>query len=324
MKVQVLVTGAAGYIGSVAVETLLKENYIIVAVDNLSTGYKEAIFNSTNFYRGDIGDTNLLEEIFSKNKIDIVLHFAGFTLVEESVRDPYKYFDNNFCQAQNMLDVMIRFNVKKIVFSSTCAVYGEPNKEEIPIKEETKTKPINPYGESKLLFEQALKWYKNHHNLDYIALRYFNVAGASENRGENHNPETHLIPLIIKALKDKNYQLSVYGNDYPTKDGTAIRDYIHVVDLIYSHINAIEILLNNKIHSEVYNVGYGHGYSVLEIVNAAKEVFKKNVNYKICKRRSGDPAILIADSSKIQKELQWKPKHDNIYEIIRSASKFIK
>lgn len=323
MKSNILLTGAAGYIGSIATEILLKEHYNVIALDNLSTGYKEAIFNNVPFFQGSVGNSDLLEAIFSKHKVDVVLHFAGFTLVEESVREPHKYLDNNFCQPQNMLDVMIRCNIKKIVFSSTCAVYGKPDKNEIPIKEETKTKPINPYGQSKLLFEQALKWYKDNHNLNYIALRYFNVAGASENRGEKHNPETHLIPLVIKALKNKNYKLSMYGKDYPTNDGTAIRDYIHVVDLIYSHINAIDTLLNNNGHSNIYNVGYGHGYSVLEIIKAACEVFKKDINYNICERRPGDPPVLIADPRRIQKELNWKPRLDNIHEIIRSASKFI-
>ncbi|MBI3590425.1 MAG: UDP-glucose 4-epimerase GalE [Candidatus Melainabacteria bacterium] len=324
MKSKILVTGAAGYIGSIASEMLLEEGYEVLAVDDLSTGHMEAIPPNIPFFNTNIGNTASVEKIFKENKIDIVLHFAGAALVEESMRDPLKYFDINFCQAQNLLDVMIRFNVKKIVFSSTCATYGIPKPDDIPIKEETQTKPINPYGESKLAFEKALAWYKQNHNLDYIALRYFNVAGASKKHGENHNPETHLIPLVIRAANNKNYELSVYGNDYPTKDGTAIRDYIHVADLIHAHIRALEILITNKKHEIIYNIGYGHGYSVLEIVNSAKEVLKKDIQYKLCKRRPGDPPVLIADSSKIRKDLNWQPKHDDIREIIMSASNFIK
>ena len=218
---------------------------------------------------------------------------------------------------------MILFNVKKIVFSSTCAIYGIPEPDKIPIKETTLTKPINPYGESKLLFENALKWYKNNCDLDYIALRYFNVAGASELRGERHNPETHLIPLVIKSVKRKDFTLKVFGNDYQTKDGTAIRDYIHVIDLIYAHILAINALVENKKHSNLYNIGYGEGISVLEIINAAKEVFNTEIPYQICDRRQGDPPILIANSRKIREELNWKPKLNNIGNIIHSASKFI-
>ena len=321
MSFTILVTGGAGYIGSIATEILLECGYHVVVLDDLSTGHKESLFKDVPFYNTNIGNKDSLKKIFSENRIDAVLHFAGAALVEESMRNPQKYFDINFCQAQNLLDVMILFNVKKIVFSSTCAVYGVPDEEAIPISEICKTKPINPYGESKLLFEQALEWYKKTYDLDYIALRYFNVAGATEQRKENHNPETHLIPLVIKALNDKNYELSIYGNDYPTKDGSAIRDYVHVIDLINVHIKAIEALINQKKHSDVYNVGYGHGYSVFEIVNAAKEIFNKDIPYRISPRRSGDPPILISNSNKVREDLNWKPKYDDIHEIIRSACK---
>ena len=320
----ILVTGAAGYIGSVATELLLEEGYKVIALDNLSGGHKENLFSNIDFYETDLGNVKILKEIFTNHKIDLVLHFAGKALVEESTKNPMLYFDNNVCQGQALLDVMILFNVKKIVFSSTCAVYGIPNEDEIPIKEETPTKPINPYGESKLLFEKMLEWYKNNHNLKYISLRYFNVAGASAKRGENHNPETHLIPLIIKSSKDTNYKLKIYGNDYPTKDGTSIRDYVHVVDLINAHIKAIDVLIKEEEHLNVYNVGYGHGYTVLEIVHAAKEVLNKNIDFSFSQRRIGDPPILIANSTKIKRDLKWEPKYDDIYEIIISTSKFIK
>jgi len=324
LKATVLVSGAAGYIGSVATEILLSEGYKIIVIDDLSTGHEKSLFDGVTFYKSTIGDSKTLKKIFSENKIDIVLHIAGAAIVSESVTNPLKYFDINFCQAQNMLDEMICFNVKKIVFSSTCAIYGIPKDSDIPIKEETETNPINPYGESKLLFENTLKWYKENHGIDFISLRYFNVAGATKKRGEKHNPETHLIPLILKAAHDKNYELMLFGNDYPTKDGTAIRDYIHVIDLNYAHLKAIETLLQNKSHNNFYNLGYGHGYSVLEIVNAAKEVLQKEINYKIGKRREGDAPVLIANATKIRTDLNWTPKHDNIYEIIKSASEFYK
>lgn len=320
----ILVTGAAGYIGSIATEILLQEGFNVIALDDLSTGYREALFDSVVFYNTSFGNTTELKKIFSTHKIDTVLHFAGAALVAESMKDPFKYFNINFCQAQDLLDVMLLFNVKKIVFSSTCAIYGIPNPDEIPIKESAEKKPINPYGESKLLFEKALESYKNSSGLDYIALRYFNVAGASKNRGERHNPETHLIPLAIRAIKNKNYELSIYGNDYPTKDGTAIRDYIHVIDLVYAHILAIKALVSNKKHETAYNIGYGQGYSVLEIVNSVQEVFKTKLPYKICERREGDPPALIADPKKIKEDLNWQPKFNDINEMIRSAGKFIK
>lgn len=323
MSHTILVTGAAGYIGSIATEILLQEGYNVIALDDLSTGHKEALFDSITFYNTSFGNTDELKNIFSKNKIDVVLHFAGAALVAESMKDPFKYFNINFCQAQNLLDVMILCNVKKIVFSSSCAVYGIPKPEEIPIKENNQTKPINPYGESKLLFEKALEWYKKTSGLNYIALRYFNVAGASKNRGEAHNPETHLIPLVIKAAKNKDYKLNIYGNDYPTKDGTTLRDYIHIIDLVYAHILAIEALINNKKHQNIYNIGYGHGYSVLEIVNSVQEVFKTKISYIISDKRPGDPPVLIADSRKIKEDLNWNPRFNDINEMIRSASKFI-
>ena len=323
MALTILVTGAAGYIGSIAIEILLKEGFKVIALDDLSMGFKESLFNNVPFYRTTIGNTEELKKIFTENKIDVVLHFAGAALVEESTKDPFKYFNINFCQAQNLFNTMVLYNVKQIVFSSTCAVYGIPDKKNIPISESCPTKPINPYGESKLLLEKALEWYKKNHNVEYIALRYFNVVGASENRGEKHNPETHLIPLVIKAAKNKSYELKIFGTDHKTNDGTAVRDYIHVVDLIYAHIQAINTLHLKKTFKNIYNIGYGHGYSVFEIVNAAKKVFETDIKYKICEKRAGDPPFLISDSTNIKKDLNWQPKLDNIHEIIMSASKFI-
>lgn len=317
----VLVTGGCGYIGSVATEILTSLDYKVIVIDNLSTGYRDNMSKDIPFYEIDIGNTDELKNIFSKHKIDVVLHFAGAALVGESVNNPKKYFDINFCQGQKLLNVMNLFNVNKFVFSSTCAVYGIPEEHEIPIKETCLTKPVNPYGESKLLFENLLKSSKDNNGLSYIALRYFNVAGSSKHHSERHEPETHLIPLVIRAAKNKDYKLNLYGKDYPTKDSTAIRDYVHVIDLIDAHICALNAILTNKNYSNVYNIGYNKGYSVLEIVNAAKEVLNTDIKYIITDRRAGDPPVLIADSSKIKKELNWKPKHDNIKEIISSASR---
>ncbi len=322
MKKIILVTGAAGYIGSIAVELLLKKDFKVIALDDLSTGHKECLFKEAIFYEGKIGDKNLLEKIFKENNIDCVLHIAGAALVEESMTNPAKYFDINFSQANIMLDTMINHNINKIVFSSTCAIYGSPKTETGLISEDDFKAPINPYGESKLAFEKLLTWYKENKSLEFIALRYFNVAGASESRGEYHNPETHLIPLILKAGKDKDYSFKLYGNDYNTKDGTAIRDYVHVVDLNHAHIKAIEALLNKNNKANFYNLGSGLGYSVLEIINATEKVLGKKIPYTISNRRPGDPPILIADTKKIKTDLNWNPEYKNIEEMILTANKF--
>jgi UDP-glucose 4-epimerase len=319
MSQTILVTGGAGYIGTIATEILLLKGFNVIVLDDLSTGYTNPILSELKFYNCNYGDKEALSKIFSENNIDTVMHFAGAALVEESVRNPAKYYDINFSQSVNMLDVMINHNIKKIIFSSTCAVYGIPVNGN-NISETTDTKPINPYGESKLLFENALKWYKEKYGLEYIALRFFNVAGATEKSGEKHNPETHLIPLVLKSINDRDFKLKVYGNDYPTNDGTAIRDYIHVVDLIEGHINALEAITKGKNYSNVYNLGYGHGYSVLEIIKAVEKVLNTKVNYEITDRREGDPPILVADTTNIKKDLNWIPKHDDIHEIIRTAS----
>jgi UDP-glucose 4-epimerase len=322
LKGKILVTGAAGYIGAIATELLISKGFEAVALDDLSTGHKESLFENIPFYEGKVGDKSILEKIFSEHKIDCVLHIAAAALVEESTKNPSKYFDINFSQPNIMLETMMSFGVNKIVFSSTCAVYGIPNDDQIPIKESNPKKPINPYGESKLVFEELLNWYKTNKGLDFIALRFFNVAGASMNRGEKHNPETHLIPLVLKSIKNKDYNFKIYGNDYPTKDGTTIRDYIHVLDLNHALINAIEALLDQKKHVNFYNLGYGQGYSVLEIVNAVKKVLGVEIPYTVTNRRPGDPAVLIADCRKVKEDLGWTPQYNNIEEIILSANRF--
>lgn len=322
MSKTILVTGGAGYIGGIATEILISKGYKVIILDDLSTGYKEDLPDEVLFYEVNLGEKEKVSSIFEENSIDAIIHFAGAALVSESTKNPKKYFDINFYQAMNLLNAMVEHNVKNIIFSSTCAVYGVPKEEEVPINEKTLTCPINPYGQSKLLFEGLLEEYKKTYGINHIALRYFNVAGASEKRGEKHDPETHLIPLAIKAAKDKAFDLTVYGNDYPTKDGTAVRDYVHVFDLIEGHIKALEALLNNKNFSNVYNLGYGHGYSVLEIIEATKKLLGVDIKYKISERRVGDPPILIADSQKIKKELNWQPKHDDLSSIIKSAYDF--
>lgn len=323
MKYNILVTGGAGYIGSVATELLLKEGHSVIVIDDLSTGHKNFIFNDCPFYQAKISDKLTLKKIFEEHKIDAVLHFAGAALVEESVKNPQKYFDINYYQALNLLNCMCEFNVKNIIFSSTCAIFGVPEKESIPIKEDCPVKPINPYGQSKLLFEKALEWYKTNHNINFIALRYFNVCGATENRGEMHTPETHLIPLILRSAKDKNYKLKIYGKNYDTKDGTTVRDYIHVIDLINAHILALTAIINKNNFSNFYNVGYGDGYSILEIINAVEKTLNIKVNFDFVDKRPGDPPVLVANSQKIMSELKWIPKHNDISKIVLSSLKFI-
>lgn len=315
----ILVTGGAGYIGSVACEELLKNDFNVIVIDDLSTGNKNAIFPESVFYNTRLNNKKALKEIFTTHHISAVLHFAGAALVSESVQNPQKYFDINFIDGIILIETMLEHNVKNIIFSSTCATYGIPKETDIPISENTKQKPINPYGESKLLFEQSLKWHSQNKGLKYIALRYFNVCGATKLRGEYHNPETHLIPLLLRSLKYKNEKFKIFGTDYPTPDGTTIRDYIHVVDLINGHIDALNALIENRSVNQEYNIGYGHGYSVLEIMKETEILFKQKVDFEFCDRRPGDPPILVANPAKIKKELGWNPIHDNISKIIEST-----
>ena len=313
----ILVCGGAGYIGSHMVLELIKKNYDVVVVDNLSNGHRELVDKNAKFYTCDIRDDSLMDNIIQKENVEAVIHFAAFSIVSESMIDPAKYYDNNILATLSLLNTMRRNKINKIVFSSTAAVYGEP--ESIPIHEDNSLRPINPYGETKLTIEKMLYWFDNAYNIKYSILRYFNVAGADENikTGEMHNPETHLIPIILKSILE-NKKIKIFGDDYPTQDGTCIRDYIHVTDLAIAHILALE-KLNKTNKSEIYNLGNGNGFSVMQIIKTAEKVTGKKINYEIAPRRIGDPAILIASSEKAKKNLNWQPKFYEPEKIISTA-----
>lgn len=315
---KILVTGGAGYIGSHAVKGLLEKGYEVVVVDNLETGHVEAIPAEIPFYIGDIRDRDFLDNVFKKENIEGVIHFAAHSLVGESVLNPLKYFHNNTYGLMVLLDVMKERNVDKIVFSSTAATYGEPKN--IPISEEEPTIPTNPYGESKLMMERMMKWADEAYGIRYVSLRYFNVAGASLDGsiGEDHRIETHLIPLVLQTALGIRENITIFGDDYATKDGTCIRDYIHIVDLINAHILALEYLIKNN-ESNIFNLGSEAGYSVKEIIDTAKKVTKLPIHIVQGERRAGDPSILIASSKKAKEVLGWNPQHTNIREIIETA-----
>lgn len=313
----ILVTGGAGYIGSHTVLQLLKRNEDVVIIDNLSKGHRDAVLGG-KLYKGDLRDSDFLEKVFHENDIEAVIHFAAYSLVGESVQKPIDYYDNNFISALNLLKKMKEHEVKKIIFSSTAAVYGEPK--HIPIVETETTEPTNPYGETKLSIEKMLKWCSKAYGIEYAALRYFNACGADESGkiGEDHRPESHLIPIVLQAALGKRENITIYGDDYETKDGTCIRDYIHVTDLANAHILALEHLRNNG-GSSIYNLGSGKGFSVKEVVDKAREVTGRKIPAVIGGRRAGDPGVLIASSEKIRKELGWNPMFDDIGKIIESA-----
>ena len=317
----ILVCGGAGYIGSHAVRQLIDKNENVVVVDNLETGHEDAIHPQAKFYKVDIRNEEELDKVFSENKIDEVIHFAANSLVGESMTNPLKYYNNNVHGTEVLLKVMIKHNVKKIVFSSTAATYGEPKN--IPILESDLTNPTNAYGETKLAMEKMMKWADISHGVKYISLRYFNVAGAHESGeiGEDHNPETHLIPLILQVPLGKREYISIFGDDYDTHDGTCIRDYIHVTDLVDAHILAVHKLREGS-SSNIYNLGSGNGFTVKEMINAAREVTGHPIPAKVCERRAGDPAKLVADSKKARTELGWNPKFENVEAMISSAWKW--
>lgn len=314
----ILVTGGAGYIGSHSVKVLLDRGFKVVILDSLITGNEEAIDPRTAFYKGDIADPELLSEIVHTEKIDAVIHFAARSLVGESVEKPDLYFHENTAKTNSFASNLIKLGVNKIIFSSTAAVYGVP--EQVPIVEETETNPINPYGFSKLMIEESFKWLEKAYGLKWMALRYFNAAGAvlDGSIGEDHTPESHLIPLILKTALGKREAISIYGTDYNTPDGTCIRDYVHVLDLAEAHILALEAL--EKGHSSgILNVGTGHGYSVHEVIDAAKGI--TGVDFPVVEgfRRAGDPDVLVAEASKIRQELGWEPRYSDLHTIIESA-----
>ena len=315
---RILVTGGAGYIGSVVVEELLKSGSSVTVIDDLSKGHREMLPRDIYFVEGNIRDRVLVEALLTVNKIEAVIHMAASSLVGESVQFPEKYFDNNVTAGKAMLDAMQSAGVNKIVFSSTAAVYGEPKRQ--PIVETDPLTPTNPYGESKLEFERELARRGEKNGLAFASLRYFNAAGATERCGELHDPETHLIPIIIQAAMKQISQVEIFGDDYPTADGTCVRDYIHVVDLARAHILALENLADG---SRTYNLGCGgSGYSVREVIDIAREVTGVEIPVKFADRRPGDPATLIASSDKIKQELGWKPEFQDLRVIIESAWQF--
>lgn len=314
----ILVTGCAGYIASVASKVLLEEGYEVVGLDNLSTGFKENIPEGLKFYEADICDEAAVSKILTENKIDAVLHFAAFIEVGESVQKPEKYFDNNYRKSVDFLKILEAHNIKSMVYSSTAAVYGMPKS--VPIKENFELKPINPYGEAKLQFEEELNK-ATQRGFQYIAFRYFNVCGAYGDYGECHQPESHLIPLVIDAALKKRDDIKIFGTDYKTHDATAVRDYIHVKDLVDAHLLALKELLakdSNKLN-RAYNLGYSKGFSVREIIDAVKSVTALEFLVVETERRPGDPDELIADSSDAINILGWKPKHNSIETIVKDA-----
>ena len=321
-KAKILIVGGAGYIGSINVKLFLDSNYDVIVVDNLNTGHISSVDKRAKFYQLDIRDKAKLNKIFKDEKIDAVVHFAALSLVGDSMKDPLSYFDNNVYGMISLLQAMQEANVNKIVFSSSAATYGE--QENMPLTEESSTAPTSVYGETKLMMEKIMKWCDLCIGVKYVSLRYFNAAGASEDGelGEDHNPETHLIPLILQVALNKRDHISIFGNDYPTRDGTCIRDYIHVEDLALAHIKAIEYLLNGN-ESNIFNLGSGEGQSVNEMIKTSEKVVNRSIKKEYVNRREGDPAILIASNKKAKEILNWK-NTKSLEDIISSAYNFHK
>ncbi|MDF9867825.1 UDP-glucose 4-epimerase [Bacilli bacterium PM5-3] len=318
----VLIIGGAGYIGSHQVKIMLEANHNVIVYDNLSTGHQDKVDKKAVFVKGDIRDYDLLKKTIIKYKIDAIMHFAALSIVSDSMNRALEYYDNNVYGFQVLLNVMRDTNVKNIIFSSTAAVYGKQDK--MPIDEKAMTIPSNPYGETKLTMEKMIKWAALSNDFRYVILRYFNVAGASLDGsvGELHNPETHLIPIVLEVALNKREKLFVNGNDYNTKDGTCIRDYIHVLDLCQAHKLALDYLVSGN-KSDTFNLGYGYGYSVIEIIESARKVCQHELLYEIAPRRQGDPDVLIASCDKVKDVLKWQPKYNDINIIIESAYNFI-
>ena len=310
----ILVTGGAGYIGSIVAKELVKAGERVIVYDNLSQGHRNAVDPQATFIKGDLADVVRLEAVFQQHNIEAVMHFASSTLVAESVTNPLLYFRNNVACGLNLLETMLRHGVKRFILSSTANLFAEP--ERMPIDEKERIVPGSPYGESKFILERMLHWLDKSHGLRYAALRYFNAAGASPDQGEDHNPETHLIPLILKVALGQREHIEIYGTDYPTPDGTCVRDYIHVIDLAQAHILALQALEEG---SRVYNLGNGQGFSVREVIETARQVTGHSIPAIEGPRRPGDPAVLIASSTKISHQLGWRPRYPDLRAIISSA-----
>ncbi|MCQ2378531.1 MAG: UDP-glucose 4-epimerase GalE [Victivallaceae bacterium] len=315
MAKKVLVAGGAGYIGSACSEYLLDRGYDVTVFDALITGHRDAVDPRARFVEGNLADRDALIALFQREKFDAVMHFAAFSLVGESMKNPSKYFVNNLANAINLADAAVAGGAQNFVFSSTAATFGQPTR--VPIGDDDPQKPINPYGESKLCFEKVLHWYSEIYGLRYTALRYFNAAGATEIHGEDHRPESHLIPIILQTIRGQRDKLMLFGDDYDTPDGSCIRDYIHILDLAQAH----ELALHAE-KSGHYNLGTGNGLSVYEIISAAEKVTGKKVNFEVAPRRPGDPARLIACSDLARRELKWLPQYESAEAIIESAWKW--
>ncbi|MGB3905793.1 MAG: UDP-glucose 4-epimerase GalE [Anaerolineae bacterium] len=310
----ILVTGGAGYIGSVATEELIKAGHEVVAYDSLIQGHRQAVHPEATFVEADLADRERLNAVFERQNIDAVMHFAAHTVVPVSMRDPIRFVRENVNNAMNLLETMAAHEVNRFILSSTANVYGDP--ERIPIGENDRLAPSSPYGESKLMIERMLYWCEMRYGLRYASLRYFNAAGASDACGEDHHPETHLIPLVLKVALGQKERLDIYGDDYPTQDGTCVRDYIHVVDLAQAHLLALEALDDG---SRAYNLGNGEGFTVQDVVATAREVTGHSIPVQIAPRRPGDPATLVASSQLIRRELGWEARFPDLKDIVQSA-----
>src|SRR5512145_2317997 len=310
----ILVTGGAGYIGSAMAEALVKEGHSVTVYDSLVTGHRQAVPEGAAFVQADLSDSHALAKTLTDQKFDAVMHFAAFIEAGESMKDPGRFYHNNLTNSLALIENAVRAGVKRFVFSSTAAVFQSS---EEPLTEESPLGPTNVYGHTKLMTEQALEWYRQIHGLHYSVLRYFNACGALPGRGEAHQPESHLIPLVLKVAQGERDSIGIYGTDYPTPDGTCIRDYIHIADLVSAHLLALDGLRERD--QLIYNLGSGTGYSVREVVETARQVTGHLIPAKELPRRPGDSARLVASSEKIKRELGWKPQHDNIHEIISSA-----
>jgi UDP-glucose 4-epimerase len=312
----ILITGGAGYVGSAIAEEAVKSGHHVIVLDNLSQGHRRAVPADAAFIEGDFGDKDLLDTVFSKYSINAVMHIAASTIVSESVTDPAPYFQNNVCNSLILLNKMVEYNVLKIVFSSSCAVYGHPEK--TPINENTPKNPINPYGEAKLMFERFLFWYARAYKMDSVALRYFNAAGATECHGEDHSPETHLIPILFQTVTGQRENFKIFGNDYPTPDGTCVRDYVHVADIASAHLLSLNYLTVRP-GCHAFNLGNGHGYSVKEICDTIMQICNKKITTNYDERRPGYPPVLVADAKLVREQLGWLPRYAGIETIVQSA-----
>lgn len=311
----ILVTGAAGYVGSVCAAELAKEKHEVIAYDNLLAGHREAIVPGVRFVEGDVADGEKLRRALRRFRVDAVMHFAASALVDESLRNPHLFYRNNVSASISLLEALLESGIKRLVFSSSAAVYGEP--QEAPITEDHPTAPINAYGETKLAIERALAWYHRAYGLQCVALRYFNAAGATNQLGEDHRPETHLLPRLLDVAMDTGKVFEIYGDDYPTPDRTCIRDFVHVRDIVRAHNLAMKKL--PKVKFGIYNVGHGRGYSMREVVRKVEELTGRSLPVKVGPRRAGDPAILVASPQRIMRELGWKPRESDLSTIVRSA-----